>query len=117
MEPRLPSLDQSIHILRTLAARDISDLASQKNPEDKLPVAYLAGLNEKDRILCLRASICIKGLAIEVRKVIGESHTALSIGISATVSLISSTSNPSRVFNGVWGVDRAVISGSGERTD
>lgn len=46
MEPRSLTLDQRMHILRTLASRDISDPASQNIPEDKLPVAYLAGLNE-----------------------------------------------------------------------
>jgi hypothetical protein len=61
MEPRPPGLEQRIQVLRNLPWRDISDLASQEIPEDKIPVAYLAGLNEKDRILCLRASlICLE---------------------------------------------------------
>ena len=56
-----PTLGQRIQVLRNLPWRDISDLASREIPEDKIPVAYLAELNEKDRILCLRASlICIE---------------------------------------------------------
>ena len=61
MEPRTPTLDQRLQVLRNLSSRNISDLASQKIPEDKVPVAYLAGLNEKEHILCLRASlICLE---------------------------------------------------------
>ena len=61
MEPRTPTLDQRLQVLRNLSSRNISDLASQKIPEDKVPVTYLAGLNEKEHILCLRASlICLK---------------------------------------------------------
>ena len=66
MEPRPPTLNQHIQVPRTrnLPWRDISDLASAASreiPEDKIPVAYLAGLNEKDRVLCLRASlICLE---------------------------------------------------------
>jgi hypothetical protein len=60
-KPESPTLDQRIQILRTLPSRDISDLASRNIPEDKLPVTYLAGLNEKDKILCLRASlVCLE---------------------------------------------------------
>ena len=63
MEPtgRSPTLDQRIQVLRNLPSRDISDLASQKIPEDKIPVEYISGLNEKERTLCLRASlICLE---------------------------------------------------------
>jgi hypothetical protein len=61
MESKDPTLDERLHVLRTLPSRDIAELATQVIPEDKVPVAYLADLNEKDRILCLRASlICME---------------------------------------------------------
>ena len=44
-----------------MSSCDISDLASQKIPEDKIPVEYITGLKEKERTLCLRASlICLE---------------------------------------------------------
>jgi hypothetical protein len=60
-EPMSPTLDQRIQALRNLPSSNISDLASQKISEDKIPVEYIAGLNEKERTLCLRASlICLE---------------------------------------------------------
>ena len=46
-----PTLDQRIQVLRNLSSCNISDLDSQKIPEDKIPVAYIAGLNEKERYI------------------------------------------------------------------
>jgi hypothetical protein len=51
IEPKMPEKAKS-----SKKKCDFPD-ALQKIPEDKIPVAYLAGLNEKERILCLRASL------------------------------------------------------------
>jgi hypothetical protein len=61
MEPKNTTLDERLHVLRTLPSRDIAELARRVIPEDQVPVAYLADLSEKDRILCWRASlICME---------------------------------------------------------
>ena len=97
-----PTLDQRIQVLRNLPWRNISDLASREIPEDRIPVAYLARLNEKDRILSLRAS-----LIPEISKLAScGPHSASAIGISKQPS----KSNP-WAFDGVWGVGSAAISG------
>ena len=37
-----PTLDERIQVLKNLSSRNNSELASQKIPEDKVPVAYIA---------------------------------------------------------------------------
>ena len=104
MEPRTPTLDQRLQVLRNLSSRNISDLASQKIPEDKVPVAYLAGLNEKEHILCLRASL----ICLEVMDGAQVPHGMQLRAVAADQKGGDSLTSSPRVFDGVRGVGRSM---------
>ena len=104
MESRSPTLDQHIQALRNLPSCDISDLASQKIPEDKIPVEYIAGLNKKERTLCLRASL----ICLEVMDGAQVPHGMQLRAVAADQKGGDSLTSSPRVFDGVCGVGRSM---------